>query len=100
MARERSAAPARMSGGPLALRVLAPLAVVAVLIGLAVALVANAGGQKAANKELDARALTVKRSWEALGAPSGKTSLAKLRQELGAKPGALPGRQPARGKPT
>src|SRR2546421_452615 len=30
MARERSAAPARMSGGPLALRVLAPLAVVAV----------------------------------------------------------------------
>jgi diguanylate cyclase (GGDEF)-like protein len=75
-----------------------PLAILAVIVAAATALIANGGGHRAANKELDARALTVKRSWEALGQPSGKSALTSLGKKLDANLTVVHGRKPQHGK--
>src|SRR5438067_2437879 len=98
MARERSAAPARTTGGTLVIAVLAPIALVAVLVAFGAALIANGGGRSAANKELDARTRTVERAWASVGRPSGKSSLAQLSGRLGAGLVVVRGGKPAAGK--
>src|SRR5437764_10260266 len=98
MARERSAAPARTTGGTLVVAVLTPIAIVAVLVAVAAALIANGGGRSAADKELDARARTVERAWASLDRPSGRSALAQLSRRLDAGLVVVRGRKPAAGK--
>jgi diguanylate cyclase (GGDEF)-like protein len=97
MASNGSATPARGKGSPLALSVLLPLAVLAVALAIAVAVLGTSGGQKAVDKESDARALSVKRAWDAVGQPSGDTALQRLGRQLGAKLTVVRGRKPSAG---
>ena len=93
MAPGRSPAPAR-NGRSLFVGVLLPLALIAALTaGLAV-FVASGAGRRAADKELDARAATVKKTWDALDRPSGKPQLARLGRLLNAQLVVVRGRHP------
>src|SRR4051794_26914895 len=85
MARERSVAPARPRRRPtLLVSVMLPIALMAAVVAVAAAVVATGGGRRAANKELDARAATVKKAWDAAGRPSRDAPLAALGKRLNA----------------
>src|SRR2546423_14011665 len=94
MARQRASGAA----APLVVSVLIPLAVIAVAIAVLVSVVASGGGRRAADKELDARAQTVKKAWDAVGQPSGASSLRQLGKRLDAKLVVVHGQRPAAGK--
>ncbi|HEX6714738.1 MAG TPA: bifunctional diguanylate cyclase/phosphodiesterase [Thermoleophilaceae bacterium] len=96
MARNRSAAPAR-NGRPLVASVVLPAAVFGVLIALAAAMLASGGGKRAADKELDARAATVKKAWDGVGRPAGPAQLARLGTRLNAQLRVVRGRHPQAG---
>jgi diguanylate cyclase (GGDEF)-like protein len=72
--------------------VVLPAFVLGVLIALVAALLASGGGQRAANKELDARAATVKKAWDGVGRPARPADLARLGARLNAKLGVIRGR--------
>src|SRR5437764_15289407 len=97
MAPERSASPTRLKGAPLVAGVLIPLAIVAAAIAVAVAVVATGGGRRATNTELDARAATVKKAWDAVGRPSSTAQLDRLGKRLNAKLKVVPGGKRAAG---
>src|SRR4051794_10906389 len=84
MALPRSTAPARM-GRPLSATVVLPAVALAVLIALATALLVSGSGTRAANKELDARAATVKKEWDGAGRPSSGGELQRLGRRLNAQ---------------
>src|SRR3954451_9994615 len=93
MALGRSSDAAR-SGRSLFVGVLLPLALIAALTaGLAV-FVATGAGRRAADKELDARAATVKKAWDATDRPTAKPELARLGRQLNAKLVVIRGRHP------
>src|SRR5260221_2161649 len=98
MARLRSNDPARRGGSPLAISVLAPLAVLAAVLAIAAALVATSAGHRAADKQLDARAVTVKKAWDAAGQPAGKADLRRLGKRLNARLAVVHGSTAAPGK--
>lgn len=74
-----------------------PAVLVALLIALAAALLASGGGQRAANKELDARAASVKKSWDAAGRPPSGPRLARLGGQMNARLRVVRGRHPQAG---
>ena len=74
-----------------------PAALIAVLIAVAAALLASGGGQRAANKELDARAASVKKSWDAAGRPGGGSELRRLGVRMNAQLRVVRGRHPQAG---
>lgn len=74
-----------------------PAALIAVLIAVAAALLASGGGQRAANKELDARAADVKKSWDAAGRPGGGSELRRLGVRMNAQLRVVRGRHPQAG---
>ncbi|HEX4733636.1 MAG TPA: EAL domain-containing protein [Thermoleophilaceae bacterium] len=96
MALPRSNAPAR-TGRPLSATVVLPAVALAVLIALATALLVSGGGTRAANKELDARAATVKKAWDGARRPSGGPRLQRLGRQLNAQLRVVPGRRPQAG---
>src|SRR4051812_47431528 len=96
MAQERSVARAR-NGRPLVATVAVPAALIAVLIAVAAVLLASGGGQRAANKELDARAANVKESWDAAGRPGGGSQLRRLGVRMNAQLRVVRGRHPQAG---
>jgi diguanylate cyclase (GGDEF)-like protein len=65
--------------------VVLPVAVLGALVTVAVALVMSGGAHRAAGKELDARALTVKNAWAAAGRPAERSELQRLGQRLHAQ---------------
>src|SRR5436190_5130200 len=98
MAPERSAAPARLRRRPtLLVGVLLPLALIAAIVAIGAATVATSGGRRAANKELDARAATVKKAWDAAGQPSRARDLQALGKRLGAQLRLTRGTKPSGG---
>src|SRR3954471_2635434 len=97
MARERSSAPARWNGSPLVASLLVPIAVLIAILAVAVAIVATSGGRRAADKELDARAVSVKKAWDAVGQPTRQADVALLGKRLGAKLRVVRGNHPAAG---
>ena len=97
MARERSSTPARSKGAPLAAGLLVPLAIVAAVIAVAVAVVATSGGQRATNTEVDARAANVKKTWDAVGRPTAPAQLDRLGTRLNARLRVVPGGKAAPG---
>lgn len=94
MARRRSAAPAG-NGRPLWLRVVLPAALATALIAGGVALLVAGSATRAAEKELDARAVTVKKAWDAVGRPVGGAPLVRLGNRLNASLRVVRGRHPA-----
>ena len=96
MARQRSATPAR-SGRSLVTSVAVPAALIGVLIAVAVAFLASGGGRRAANKELDARAATVKKAWDGSGRPRSGPELARLGTRLNAQLRVVRGSHPQSG---
>src|SRR4051794_20280065 len=96
MAPKRSAAPAR-NGRPLVASVVVPAVLVAALIAVVAALLASGGGHRAADKELDARAATVKKAWDGAGRPSSAGQLDRLGNRLNAELRVVPGRHPHAG---
>ena len=90
----RSVGPAR-NGRSLALRVVVPAALITGLIALAVAMLVASGATRAANKELDARAATVKKAWDAVGRPPGGPPLQRLGSRLNARLRVVRGQQSA-----
>src|SRR3954470_17224477 len=99
MALRRSAAPAR-KGRPLVAGIVLPAALVTALLCLAVALLATGGGRRAADKELDARAATVKRAWDAVGRPGTGRELERLGARLNAQLRVVSGTHPQAGTTT
>src|SRR6478752_5554036 len=89
-----SVAPAR-NGRPLAIGVVLPAAILTALIAVAVALLVAGGAHRAATKELDARAATVKKAWDAVGRPVAGGDLSRLGAKLGAQLQVVRGRHPA-----
>jgi diguanylate cyclase (GGDEF)-like protein len=65
--------------------VVLPVALLAALVTVAVALLMSAGAHRAANRELDTRALTVKNAWGAAGGPTEKSELQRLGRRLHAQ---------------
>jgi diguanylate cyclase (GGDEF)-like protein len=80
--------------------VVIPIALVCALIAGAVALLVGGGGQRAAEREVDARAATVKKSWDAVGQPTAKRDLRRLGLRLGARLRVTSGSHPEPGKTT
>jgi diguanylate cyclase (GGDEF)-like protein len=77
--------------------VLLPLAIVGVAIAVAVAVVATGAGKRAADRELDARAATVKKAWEVAGQPARPAALDALSRRLDARLDVVRGGTPAEG---
>lgn len=75
--------------------VLLPLALVTALIVAVVASLANGGGKKATDRELDSRASTVKRTWEAAGRPTRPAQLDLLGRRVDARLSVVRRQQPA-----
>jgi diguanylate cyclase (GGDEF)-like protein len=98
MTRERSAAPAGGKGSPLAVRVLLPLAAAAAALAVAVAMLTTGAGQRAADKELDARAVTVKKAWDVAGQPAREADLRRLGRRLHARLAVVRGGKPSAGR--
>jgi diguanylate cyclase (GGDEF)-like protein len=94
MAQSRSAAPAR-NGLPLSVALVLPAAVLSLLLAAAVAVLVGGGANRAANKELDARAATVAKAWTAAGRPASAPDLQRLGARLNAKMRLVAGRHPA-----
>lgn len=80
--RSQSPAPVKSGGLPLAVRLLAPLALVAALSALAVLTLASGAGRTAADEELDRRAAVVQRAWETAGSPRREADLRALGRRL------------------
>ena len=78
-------------------RVVLPLAVLALLLGLAVTMLVAGSGRKAADKELDARAATVKKAWDAADRPTAERQLDRLGSQLGARLSVVRGERPQPG---
>jgi diguanylate cyclase (GGDEF)-like protein len=74
--------------------VLLPLALVAGLTAVVVAFVAMGAGRTAADKELDARAATVKKAWDVAGRPTRKPELGRLGTRLNADLTVVRGSRP------
>lgn len=74
-----------------------PVALLAALLAVGVALLVAGGGRRAASKELDARAATVKKSWDAVGRPTAQADLQRLGKRLGAQLRVVNGRHPQPG---
>ena len=96
MAPQPSVAPAR-SGRPLLLGVLLPVAVIAAGLAIGVTLLVTGAGRRAAEKELDARAATVRGAWEAAGSPTNERELRRLGNRLDARLTVVRGRRPQAG---
>lgn len=64
---------------------LVPLVLLVAVIVVLVASLANGGGKNATDKELDARATTVKRAWEAAGRPTRPAQLDVLGRRVNAQ---------------
>jgi diguanylate cyclase (GGDEF)-like protein len=62
-----------------------PVALLGALVTVAVALSTGGGAHRAANKELDARAVTVKNAWNVAGRPSEQSELQRLGRRLHAQ---------------
>jgi diguanylate cyclase (GGDEF)-like protein len=77
--------------------VVLPAVLVGVLIAVAAAMLASGGGKRAANKELDARAATVKMACEGAGRPAQRAQLARLGKRLNATLRVTRGRHPQSG---
>src|SRR3954447_24129991 len=99
MALRRSAAPAR-NGRPLVVGAVLPIALLGVLVAVAVALLVSGGGHRAANKELDARAATVKKAWDSVGRPTAQRDLQRLGRRLNAQLRVVRGSHPQPGTTT
>jgi diguanylate cyclase (GGDEF)-like protein len=93
MALGRSAARAQ-NGSSLVLGLVLPALIVAALIAGAVALLVNAAGHTAADKEIDARAATVKKAWDVAGRPASNPQLARLGTRLNAQLRVVRGSHP------
>src|SRR4051794_20258154 len=93
MALRRSAAPAR-SGRSLALSVVLPAVVISLILAAAAAFMVAGAAKRAANKELDARAATVKKAWDGTGRPTRAADLTQLGKRLNAKMRVVRGRHP------
>ena len=93
MAARRSSSPAR-NGLPLALSVVFPVALLAALLAVAAAVLVSGGGQRAADKELDARAATVKKAWDVAGRPTHGAPLHQLGARLNASMSVVRGAHP------
>jgi diguanylate cyclase (GGDEF)-like protein len=78
--------------------VVLPAILVGVLIAVAAALLAGGGGQRAAHKELDARAATVKEAWNSVGRPAEGRQLDRLGRRLNAKLRVVRGSHPLAGQ--
>jgi diguanylate cyclase (GGDEF)-like protein len=74
--------------------VVVPLALLAAAVTVVVALIATSAGRRAADKELDARAATVKKAWDGAGRPAGESDLARLGRRLNADLSVLRGSRP------
>lgn len=74
--------------------VVLPLALLSAVLGITIALLAGSGGQRAANKELDARAVTVKKAWDVAGRPTRAPALERLGRQLKAQLRVVRGRRP------
>src|SRR4051794_20319737 len=96
MALRRSAAPAR-KGRPLVVSVVLPAALISLLLAGAVALLVAGGAKRGAQKELDARAATVKKAWDGAGRPAQAAELSRLGKRLNAKLRVVRGKHPAAG---
>lgn len=83
MAPNRSSSAAR-SGIPLALGIVLPVALLAAALAVAAALIVGGAGHRAATKELDARAASVKKAWDVAGRPTRTQSLHQLGTRLNA----------------
>src|SRR5439155_14893694 len=90
----RSVTPAR-NGRSLTVRVVLPAALVTALIAAAVAVLGAGAAHRAADKELDARAATVKKAWDAVGRPPGGAPLERLGARLSAQLRVVRGTHPA-----
>jgi diguanylate cyclase (GGDEF)-like protein len=77
--------------------IVVPAALGTALLCVAVALLATGGGRRAADKELDARAATVKKAWDAVGRPTGGPELKRLGARLNAQLAVLRGPHPQAG---
>ena len=93
MARSRSAAPAR-PGLPLFVSVVLPAAIIAALLAVAVVFLTTGSGRRAADKQLDARAATVKKAWDGAGRPTKGAQLARLGTRLNAQLRVVHGSHP------
>ncbi len=93
MASTGSPASARVAS-TLALRVAIPAAVLAAVIAAAAAFLVSAGGHHAADRELDARAATVKKAWDTAGRPTRGAGLDRLGHLLNARLKVQRGRHP------
>ncbi|MEA2494120.1 MAG: diguanylate cyclase [Thermoleophilaceae bacterium] len=74
--------------------VVLPCAILAALLAVAIAVIVSSGGRRAADKELDARAATVKKAWDAQGRPSRQRDLKRLGTRLNAQLRVVRGRHP------
>jgi diguanylate cyclase (GGDEF)-like protein len=72
--------------------VVVPAVVISLLIALAAAVLASGGGQRAANKELDARAANVKEAWDDAGRPARGLQLKRLGTRMNAQLRVVRGR--------
>ena len=74
-----------------------PVALISVALAAAVALLVASGGSRAADKELDARAATVKKAWDTAGRPTHGTDLRRLGIRLNAQLRVVRGKHPQAG---
>ena len=74
-----------------------PAVVLGVVIAIVAAVLASGGGKRAANKELDARAATVKKAWDTVGRPADSAQLDRLGKRLNATLRVVGGRHPQAG---
>src|SRR3954453_15834424 len=96
MAPHRSAStPARNRS--LLLTAVLPAALLCALLAAGVALLVAGGGKRAADKELDARAATIKKTWDTAGPPSTRPELRRLGTRVNANLRVIRGRHPQPG---
>src|SRR5690242_12266524 len=93
MAPPRSVARARL-GRSLVTSVVVPVAVLGVVVAVVAALLASGGATRAAERQLDARAATVNKAWDAAGRPTSGTKLDDLSARLNANLRVLRGDHP------
>src|SRR6476646_7565592 len=96
MALRRSAAPAR-SGRPLVVSVVLPAALISLVLAGAVAVLVAGSAKRAAEKEINARAATVKKAWDGAGRPARAPELTRLGKRLNAQLRVVRGSHPQAG---
>src|SRR3954470_2495999 len=96
MAPHRSAStPARKRS--LLVTTVAPAALLCALLAVGVALLVSGGGKRAVDKELDARAAIIKKTWDTAGRPSTRPELRRLGTRVNANLRVIRGRHPQPG---